>query len=115
MARLLVAALCCAAITVTIACTRQESAEIATYGGINRIREAHGLPALVPDATLVRIARIRSQDMAAKDYFSHDPPDGCNYACLIDEFEGAHQFAGENIAWNNYSWADSAQVAVQMW
>lgn len=115
MIRLIVAALCCAVLVVTVACTRQQTAEMATYAGINRIREAHGLPALDPDASLVQVARIRSQDMASLGYFSHYPPDGCNYVCLIDRVEGAHEYAGENIAWNNYVWAQSPQVAVRMW
>lgn len=96
-------------------CTREQAAEVTTYAGINAIRQAHGLPPLTADANLVRIARIRSQDMASLHYFSHNPPNGCDFACLIDRYEGPHEFAGENIAWNTYGWASTAQVAVQMW
>ena len=106
---------CCACALVIGGCTREQAAELVTYGGINAIRRANGLPPLTPDAKLVQIARIRSQDMATNHYFSHNPPNGCNFGCLIDEYEGPHQFAGENIAWNTYPWSQTAQVAVQMW
>jgi uncharacterized protein YkwD len=116
LVRICVAALfACALVFGISACTPEQSAEVATYAGINAIRASHGMRPLVADATLVRIARIRSADMAAQGYFSHNPPNGCNYACLIDRYEGPHQFAGENIAWNNYPWSSTAQVAVQMW
>jgi len=106
---------CCACAPVVAGCSREQSAELVTYAGINAIRRADGLPALRPDATLVRIARIRSEDMATKRYFSHYPPDGCNFTCLIDAYEGPHQFAGENIAFNSFDWSRTAEVAVQMW
>jgi uncharacterized protein YkwD len=96
-------------------CSREVSAEITTYGGINAIRGAAGLPALQPDAALVRVARERSADMAAKGYFSHDPPDGCNYACIMRAEGVANAWGGENIAWNNWPWSRSAQVAIDMW
>lgn len=111
----LVALACLASALVMAGCTREQAAEVLTYSGINAIRHANGLPPLRPDATLVRIARIRSEDMAANHYFSHNPPNGCNFGCLIDEYEGPHQFAGENIAWNTYPWSQTADVAVQMW
>ena len=98
------------------ACSPQEVAEVQTYVGVNAIRQGSGEPPLTPDPALTEVAQIRSDDMAAKDYFSHVPPDGCNYACLIDEVEGRHGYAGENLAWNlNVDWAHTADVAVQMW
>ena len=111
----LVALLALAGIALFTACTPEANAELRTYTGINAIRQAHGLPALRPDAQLVAIARIRSQDMAANNYFSHYPPDGCNYVCLMDRNGVTHAYAGENIAWNTWGWAQTADVAVQMW
>ena len=112
---MLAAVLAAACLAVFAGCSREQGAEVTTYSGINAIRAAHGLPPLRADAGLVAAARVRSQDMASNGYFSHNPPDGCNFACLIDEYEGSHGYAGENIAWNNYSWAQTAAVAVQMW
>jgi len=104
-----------AAVALFSACTNEVSAELRTYTGINQIRQQAGLPPLTPDYQLVQVARVRSQDMAANGYFSHTPPDGCNYVCLMDRYSVAHAYAGENIAWNTWDWAQTADVAVQMW
>ena len=102
-------------IAVFTACSPAANAELQTYDGINAIRQQYGLPPLRPDAQLVGVARIRSADMAANGYFSHTPPDGCNYVCLLDRYGIAHAFAGENIAWNTWDWSQTAGVAVNMW
>ena len=112
---LLVAAFGVAAVAFFSACTNEVSAELATYTGINGIRAQANLPALTPDAQLVQIARIRSKDMAANNYFSHAPPDGCNYVCIMDKNGVPHAWAGENIAWNTWDWTQTADVAVNMW
>ena len=96
-------------------CTPEVNAELKTYSGINDIRARHGLPPLTPSQGLVGVARIRSADMAAKGYFSHNPPDGCNYVCLLDSRGVPHAWAGENIAWNDWDWNQTAGVAVRMW
>jgi uncharacterized protein YkwD len=104
-----------AAVLLLTSCTPEINAELKTYSGINAIRAEGGLPALTPDAALVQVARARSQDMATKGYFSHNPPDGCNYVCVMDEFGVPHSWAGENIAWNTWDWSQTADVAVNMW
>ena len=96
-------------------CTAESNAEMKTYAGINAIRTKAGLPPLVPDQGLVRVARARSDDMAAKSYFGHMPPDGCNFVCIMDKLGVPHEWAGENIAWNNWDWNQTADVAVRMW
>ena len=103
------------AIALFSGCTVEVSAEIKTYTGINRIRQQNGLPPLVVDPGLVEVARARSRDMAARGYFSHQPPDGCNYVCIMDARGVPHAWAGENIAWNTWDWAKTADVAVDMW
>jgi uncharacterized protein YkwD len=105
-----------AALTLFSGCTAEAQAEAATYVGINAIRAQHGLPALTPDPTLLNVARARSRDMAARGYFSHSPPDGCNYTCLLHQQGVLNSWVAENIAWNeNYTWPDSAQNAVDLW
>ena len=104
-----------AAMASLTACSPEANAELKTYDGINAMRAAGGLPPLTPDRALVEVARIRSQDMAAKTYFSHTPPDGCNFLCILDARSVPHGWAGENIAWNNWGWTQTAAVAVQMW
>jgi uncharacterized protein YkwD len=103
------------AVVLLTGCTAEVNAELKTYSGINAIRAQSGLPPLAADAGLVRVARARSQDMAAKSYFSHTPPDGCNYVCLMDKFGVPHAWAGENIAWNTWDWTQTADIAVNMW
>ncbi|HYM16028.1 MAG TPA: CAP domain-containing protein [Dehalococcoidia bacterium] len=112
---LAVAAFGIAAVAFLSGCTPEVNAEMTTYTGINLIRAKAGLPALTPDNQLVLVARIRSKDMATNNYFSHNPPNGCNYVCLMDQNGVAHAYAGENIAWNNWDWSQTAAVAVQMW
>jgi len=109
------ALLAIAGVALFTACSPESNAELQTYPGINAIRQQHGLPPLQADAGLVAVARLRSQDMAAKSYFSHNPPDGCNYVCLMDRNGVPHSYAGENIAWNSYDWKQTAAVAVDMW
>ena len=104
-----------AAFFLLTSCTPEVNAELKTYPGINNIRAQGGLPPLAADAALVRVARARSQDMAAKSYFSHTPPDGCNYVCIMDKNGVPHAWAGENIAWNTWDWSQTADVAVNMW
>jgi uncharacterized protein YkwD len=104
-----------AGLALLTACTPEVNAELKTYVGINQIRAERGLPGLQADARLVDVARARSRDMAARGYFSHNPPDGCNYICLMDSRGVPHAYAGENIAWNTWDWSQTADVAVQMW
>jgi len=96
-------------------CTVEVAAEIKTYNGINQIRASRGLPPLTADPALVEVARIRSRDMAARGYFSHNPPDGCNYVCIMDQRGVPHAWAGENIAWNTWDWSKTADIAIDMW
>jgi uncharacterized protein YkwD len=96
-------------------CTPESASEIKTIEGINQIRAQYGLPPLVPDPGLTAVARLRSKDMAAKNYFSHTPPDGCDYICLFQAQSVPFAWAGENIAWNSWGWDKTAAVAVDMW
>ena len=69
----------------------------------NQARASAGLPTLGWDATLAGIARWRSQDMATRDYFSHNiPPSGEMVFDVMDQQGYCYQLAGENIGWNNY-------------
>jgi uncharacterized protein YkwD len=111
----LVAALGLLAAFAFSACTPEMQAELKTYQGINAIRAQRGLPPLVADTQLLEVARVRSRDMAAKGYFSHSPPDGCDYICLMNQRGIRYAWAGENIAWNTWDWSQTAGVAVEMW
>lgn len=83
------------------------------YSSINAERAAVGLPALPIDPALQALARERSQDMAARGYFSHVTPEGKTVFDLMVERGIPFGWAGENLARNNYPDADSAQVAIR--
>lgn len=112
---ILMALFALAAMALLTGCTAEVDAEMRTLAGINAIRAQGGLPPLVADKALTDVARARSRDMAAKSYFSHNPPDGCNFVCIMDKNGVPHAWAGENIAWNNWDWTQSADKAVDMW
>lgn len=103
------------ALALLSACTTESAAELKTYDGINAMRAEAGLPPLKPEPALLAVARERSEDMAKLHYFSHDPPGGCNYVCMMDQQDIPYAYAGENIAWNDYPWDQTADVAVRMW
>ena len=116
MKRLLIALVGFAALgLVAAACTPQQVMEANLAVGVNRLRTESGLPPLRVDASLAAVARLRAEDMARKGYFSHNPPDGCDFACLYQRFGIATAWAGEVIAWNNYPLDQAVDVTVRMW
>src|SRR5688572_27850356 len=74
-----------------------ESAELTVLHLINLFRLGNGVGPLEWDAALVELARIRSADMADRNYFSHDIP-GVGYGplWLLDQLRGAIG-TGENL------------------
>ena len=77
----------------------------------NQARASAGLPSLRWDSALAGIARWRSQDMATRDYFSHNiPPSGEMVFDVMDQKGYCFNVAGENIGWNNYPDAQATPV-----
>ncbi len=65
---------------------------------VNAERARAGLPPLVADPDLIRLARLKSADMVENDYFSHVSP---VYGSPFDMMKAAgisYVTAGENIA-----------------
>ena len=106
---------------------------------INKERRKQGLSQLAWDDRLAQIARRHSQDMASKNYFSHNSPDGrdfsdrykqAGYTCGVRVGRTIHTGA-ENILQNNlydsvttvngvayYDWNSEQKIAettVQGW
>ena len=81
----------------------------------NRERVANGLPPLVWDAELCRMARNHSEDMGRQGYFSHVSPNGQR---LRDRAKAVgilhYQVLGENIAYN-LGYDDPGAFAVERW
>src|SRR5262245_51055657 len=67
----------------------------------NRLRAQTGAVALTIDPELERVARIRSQDMAVRNYFSHYAPTGETAFDLLDTDGFVAYSQAENIASNN--------------
>ncbi len=80
----------------------QGSAEATLWQLLNGARVNNGLAPLQSHGTLVSLARWRSSDMLAKNYFSHTIA-GCG--CLVyPYYDGnglSYDWAGENIGWNS--------------
>jgi len=84
-----------------------EKIAIFVHGLINEERKNHGLKPLGWNAKLAYIATKHSEDMALRNYFSHDSPEGHNFAnrysaegfrCEIPISSRAVSLGGENIA-----------------
>lgn len=70
---------------------------------INWARTNGGLHAVSADPAISSLSVHRSNDMVAKGYFSHTPPGGDTYINLLKSNGIGFKYAGEIIAWNNYS------------
>jgi len=83
---------------------------------LNADRAAAGLVPVRVDSRLTSIARARSADMAAKNYFSHTQPDGRTVFDILSASAIKWYTAGEIIAWNTWpTLTDSVSVANDMW
>lgn len=65
---------------------------------VNEQRSKHGLKPLKVSAELSRIARLKSQDMSDKRYFSHTSPTYGTPFQMMKDFGVKYKSAGENIA-----------------
>jgi uncharacterized protein YkwD len=89
--------------------------ESAMVSALNADRAAYGLVAVRVDPRLMAIARARSDDMVAKDYFSHTQPDGRNVFSILTAQGITWYSAGEIIAWNNYPIDTTVSAANRQW
>ena len=80
----------------------QGAAESTLWQLMNGARSNNGLAPVQQNGTLVGLARWRSSDMLAKDYFSHTIAGcGCLVYVYYDSSGLAYDWAGENIGWNS--------------
>lgn len=77
---------------------------------INKERVAAGVAPLKMDNELVKIARLKSQDMIAKNYFDHNSPTYGDPFTMMKNFGIKFGYAGENLAGNQT--ADKAHEAL---
>ncbi|WP_064091316.1 CAP domain-containing protein [Rossellomorea aquimaris] len=64
----------------------------------NQERAKQGLPALKVDTELSKVAKEKSRDMQANNYFSHDSPTYGSPFDMMKQFGIQYSSAGENIA-----------------
>lgn len=67
---------------------------------VNAERRKNGLPEYKIDMEVVRVARIKAQDMADNQYFSHTSPTYGSPFDMLRNFGIRYTTAGENIAGN---------------
>ena len=77
---------------------------------INEARVKNGLAKYTMGSKLLKIARLKSQDMVNKSYFSHTSPTYGTPFKMMQNYSIAYKSAGENIAGN-----PSIEDAVSSW
>lgn len=65
---------------------------------INEIRQEEGLSSMDPNDALGGVARTHSRDMAEREFFAHENPDGDTPFDRVTDSQVACQAVGENIA-----------------
>jgi uncharacterized protein YkwD len=85
----------------------------------NLSRSQNNLTPFSLDETLSSIAKMRSNEMIEKDYFSHASPTGCDVSCLIKDSGYQTLTWGENLALSNgyrsYTTPELAQTFISDW
>jgi uncharacterized protein YkwD len=81
--------------------TTSEPAKQAVLCLLNAERARHGLGHLVRDDSLELASQRHSEDMAARDFFEHDTPDGITTALRIARagYPVFHTTTAENLYW----------------
>jgi uncharacterized protein YkwD len=77
-------------------------AETFLLNAINEQRAAAGMSPVALDGATVELARDRSRDMAARNYFSHSTPEGEKFLGMMTQRGIGYKYAGEILARNNY-------------
>ena len=91
----------------------QGAAEGTLWQLLNGARVNNGLAPVQSHATLVGLARWRSQDMLNQDYFSHTIAGcGCQVYAYYDQNGLSYVWGGENIGWNSGLADGDSPVAV---
>jgi uncharacterized protein YkwD len=69
---------------------------------VNAERAKQNLQPLEENEQLNQSAQMKADDMAAKDYWSHDAPDGTKPWWFFYEAGYVYKYAGENLARDDY-------------
>ena len=74
------------------------SGALAMWRDLNAVRRVARLPELALEPRLCDIARDHALDMAARNYFSHESPEGKGLVDRLDRADWQYGYAAENIA-----------------
>lgn len=97
------------------ATTSAATMERRVFDMLNAERRRNNLSPLVWDESLAQMARLHSDDMGGRNYFSHDSPDGDHTSDRARQSGVTGWRAlGENIAFNQ-GFEDPAAFAVERW
>lgn len=77
---------------------------------INNARTKAGVPKLVADSNVFKVARLKTKDMVSKSYFAHSSPTYGSPFKMLKTYGVTYKVAGENIAGN-----PSLEAAVNAW
>ncbi|MFZ5944504.1 MAG: CAP domain-containing protein [Bacillota bacterium] len=78
--------------------TNQEKMELQMLGLINKARQEAGVSPLTMETKIVKVARLKSQDMIDKNYFAHTSPTYGSPFDMMEQFGINYRTAGENLA-----------------
>ncbi len=98
-------------VTITTAPNETEDWGMRVLELTNDIRAEYNLAPLIWDDTLASLAKEHCEDMANRDYFSHDTPEGKSPFDRMKDAGLKYVYAGENIAAGHYS----PEEAVNSW
>jgi uncharacterized protein YkwD len=82
---------------------------------INNYRIENGLNALECDLPLTYVAKLRSQDLLYRDYFSHNTPEGTNVSNILKSFGIKYKKIGENLAHAYPASYGSPEAFIDLW
>ena len=83
---------------------------------LNKERARHGLAALTHNAVLQRASQLHSEDMARRNFFDHDNPDGADPGGRMElaGYPRVGTWVGENLYWGEGDEATPVR-AVEGW
>ncbi len=81
--------------------TVEQSFEQHILKAINEARVREGLSELIMDSTLTKLARIKSADMIANAYFSHESPIYGRPKDMMNLFNIPYRYLGENLQYTS--------------
>jgi uncharacterized protein YkwD len=83
---------------------------MASFDLINQDRRKQGLPELVLDSQISKVARAHSADMRDRKFYAHTNPDGTTFSQRLKTAGVSFHTCGENLAYTS-NLSDPAAIA----